>query len=297
MHIDVDHDYGVSLLLSRVLDEWQIILADLAPTWSKGLLCWRAYAKKTPLDVHEAGAVRRFFTTEMEEERRRWAVPKRLPKGTVCLPAPEFQGGSAEFRGANKDLCWVVCFCERVFLHRDQELAFGNWVTLQVLRNRIEGQDANKWARDFSLRVCEETQPWFASVRASEEYYAKNMMTPEGYGGAIGLDLYRYLPGIYCRTFFGKPFADFIGRERLLSAPAYATQAIGDGVLVELHERTEAWNTAEYRETERRVLDHIGRQYFFDRNNPDRPTVAPKFDVDTKPLDVEEFLKGITVVE
>lgn len=44
-----------------------------------------------------------------------------------------------------------------------------------------------------------------------------------------------------------------------------------------------AWETPECREAERRVLDHLGPQYFFSRDAPDRQTVAPPFEVPPPP--------------
>jgi len=37
------------------------------------------------------------------------------------------------------------------------------------------------------------------------------------------------------------------------------------------------WASPEYKAVERRVLDHIGPQYFFSKDQPNRKTTAPDF--------------------
>ena len=37
------------------------------------------------------------------------------------------------------------------------------------------------------------------------------------------------------------------------------------------------WDSPEYRQREHEVIDHLGRQYVFDRHNPERLTAAPDF--------------------
>ena len=110
-----------------------------------------------------------------------------------------------------------------------------------------------------------------------DESAGQNMLTTPQVSRAIGIDVSRHLPGLYWLNFFGQPYRDLLGRERLLAAPGCRTAEIDDGVLLELHEEPRAWHTDEYRQVQERVLDHLGRQHFFDRRHPDRETVAPDF--------------------
>ncbi len=66
--------------------------------------------------------------------------------------------------------------------------------------------------------------------------------------------------------FFGRPYVEEIGRERLLSAPAYRVEAIGEaGVAIQLTEdpfdalRFEA----PFLEARERVKHHLGEDLFF----------------------------------
>jgi hypothetical protein len=85
------------------------------------------------------------------------------------------------------------------------------------------------------------------------------------------------LQGLYWLNFFGAPYVDLIGRERLLSAPAYEVKAVGDGVLLVLDSDADAWQSEEYQRREQHVIEHLGKQYFFSRHDPERKTVAPDF--------------------
>lgn len=49
------------------------------------------------------------------------------------------------------------------------------------------------------------------------------------------------------------------------------------GVVVELYPSPGDWATASGRDAHERVLAHLGRQYFYDRNAPDQETSAPDF--------------------
>ena len=114
-----------------------------------------------------------------------------------------------------------------------------------------------------------------ADACMADEFNAKNAVTEDGGYAGIGRDLARYLPGVYWVNFYGQAYCDFTGRDRLLSAPAYATREVGGGVLVRLSERPQDWNTPEYKDRERRFLDHVGREHFFEREDPDKPTKSP----------------------
>jgi hypothetical protein len=89
--------------------------------------------------------------------------------------------------------------------------------------------------------------------------------------------LQKGLPGLYWLNYFGPQYVDLMGRESLLSAPAYDVKAAGDGVILALDESAEAWSTDAYRQREHVVIAHIGGQYFFSRFEPDRKLVAPQF--------------------
>jgi hypothetical protein len=100
---------------------------------------------------------------------------------------------------------------------------------------------------------------------------------------AIGIDVSNALPGLYWLNFFGRPYRDLIGRERLLGAPAYATAELDDGILLCVDADARDWDTPVHGEIERRILEHLGPQYFFSRRHPRRKGVAPDFGIPAAP--------------
>lgn len=94
---------------------------------------------------------------------------------------------------------------------------------------------------------------------------------------AIGANVNKAIPGLYWLNYFGGPYVDLIGRERLLSAPAHEVKPVGDGILIELDSSADAWQSETYVQREQAVINHLGTQYFFSRLHPDRQTTAPNF--------------------
>ncbi|MEE8584717.1 MAG: hypothetical protein V3T83_07690 [Acidobacteriota bacterium] len=99
-------------------------------------------------------------------------------------------------------------------------------------------------------------------------------MCLEGGSCAIGVNWGKAIPGIYWLNYFGSPFVRMFGMKRLLSTPAHQVRRVGEeGVLISLAEDPFSWDSPEYKERERLVLEHLGTQYFFNREEPDRETV------------------------
>jgi len=87
----------------------------------------------------------------------------------------------------------------------------------------------------------------------------------------------RALPGLYWINYLGPPYVELIGRQRLLAAPAWSVRALGDGVLVQTDEVPELWDSAGYRERERRIMHHLGPAHFFAKDQAQQRLLAPDF--------------------
>jgi hypothetical protein len=123
--------------------------------------------------------------------------------------------------------------------------------------------------------LCATVSPVFGHAELTSEYDAKNLSFDGQCLMAVGIDVSRALPGIYWRNFYGRSITERISRERLLTAPATEVREVDGGILLALAEDPTTWNTPEYRLLERQVLNHIGPQFFFSRDDPDRQTVPP----------------------
>lgn len=68
-----------------------------------------------------------------------------------------------------------------------------------------------------------------------------------------------------------------IGTERVFSTPCAEVHRVDRGVLLALGTDPKSWNTEEHKLVEARAREHLGQQYFFSKDNPDRQTVSPNF--------------------
>jgi hypothetical protein len=150
-------------------------------------------------------------------------------------------------------------------------------VTFQVRKAKVDGVDSIAWCHELFRALCEHLSPWHGIAQMLDEFYAKNISHEGGGTRAVGRDISRYLPGLYWLNFFGRPYRDFIGRERLLTAPAHEVKELDSGVLLSIHKDAKAWNTLAYQAKEEQILQHIGHEYFFSKSDPNRTTTAPDF--------------------
>lgn len=119
-----------------------------------------------------------------------------------------------------------------------------------------------------------------------EEYGVKNMTDSwigtdgrrEG-GRAHGTDRRKHLPGIYWANIFGPAYADFFGEEKLTSAPAYSIERRGHSWVMLITASPHEWSTTSSQQRADAVRRHLGADAFFDLQEPDRPTRAPRFEL------------------
>jgi len=231
------------------MDELQAVINDLLHDWSVELRA--AQFESTPVLV---GRTLRLFEC-------------------VQQVAPPTDGiGSAELAGSYEDLS--------MYLQHGQTTLppSNNQIAIEVYRrSSVEGQTVAEWAPRMFEALTIHLPVRYARACTNTEYAAKNMVDDEEGTWAIGADLLDAIPGIYWLNFFGPPYVDLIGRERLLSAPAHEVKTAGAGVLVALDSSPVAWKNADYRQRERDVVAHLGEQFFFSRFDPERKTIAPDF--------------------
>jgi len=93
-----------------------------------------------------------------------------------------------------------------------------------------------------------------------------------------GLDLREGLPGIYWANFFGPLYVEFFGREKFLSAPAYFKEELPDGGFLLLTAPSPLdYGRPEVRALEEALMDHLGRDAFFEKARPDKLCRVPQF--------------------
>ena len=96
--------------------------------------------------------------------------------------------------------------------------------------------------------------------------------------GRLGPTLERGLPGIYWANFFGPIYVDFFGREKFLTVPAYHKEELPDGGFLVLTAPSPLdYDRPEVRVLEEAILDHLGRDAFFEKAYPEKLCRVPHF--------------------
>jgi hypothetical protein len=99
-----------------------------------------------------------------------------------------------------------------------------------------------------------------------------------------GLWLESGLPGIYWANFFGPLYVAFFGREKFQSVPAYYKEELPDGgVLLLTAPSPLDYGRSQVHALEEAIIDHLGREAFFEKRSPQKPCRTPQF----------TFLQGI----
>lgn len=266
---------GESLFEGDGLATIERLLRREGPGWASDLHIYREGEEKPRRDIRD------FATDVRAVALERGELYEQLIKKYGPGPSPR-RTGTVELRGADDSLIVVLELDDYRFAPSAGWWLWGNAFTVQLCRRRIDGEPAVEFARRLAARACAELSPWYANGHLIEEWDRKNISREGGGMMAVGVDASRYLPGLYWMNFFGEPYCTLIGKERLLSAPAYETEELDVGVLLLLASDPEAWDTPEYKASESRVLKHLGDIYFFNAHEPQRETVAPDFGL--KPL-------------
>jgi hypothetical protein len=250
MHLWLDFYVGRPMFGAVQLDGLQSAINELLPQWS------------STLRATEGEASPRVATVDRQ---------LRLYDAVHRVAAPKRGVGLVELAGAYEGVAFFLIHCEHAL---PAEL---NHLAIEVYEPIVEGQPTCAWAREMFEALPRRLPIRHGNVRTREEYTAKNMIDDETGVRAIGPNLADGLKGLYWLNYFGPPYVELIGRERLLSAPAYEVKQVGDGILLALDESADAWQTLAYQRCERDVIEHVGKQFFFSRWEPDRELVAPDF--------------------
>ena len=107
-------------------------------------------------------------------------------------------------------------------------------------------------------------------------------------GGKItstgGLWLQDGLPGIYWANFFGLVYVRFFGEQKFHTLPAHHVQQLPDGGFLVLTAPTPLdYARPQVREHEERIIDHLGREAFFEKAHPEKECRVPQFTFEQAP--------------
>jgi hypothetical protein len=98
--------------------------------------------------------------------------------------------------------------------------------------------------------------------------------------GFATIELKKYIPNLAWGMFFGKPYVEMIGLEKLLIAPAFLVEQWNDGVYIQVTENIEDTfrNYEEFNKKRMQIKEYLGREYFFSPDLGKDDYRVPHFD-------------------
>jgi hypothetical protein len=238
------------VLSEAVLSGLEEFLRKTLPTWSSGLQVAVNVDSRTSIAV----------------------PPGSLGDVALKVAAPRNGLGSAVLRGSHRGI--------RVYLDSWEKTSPPelNMIAVEIGKVlTIEGSTPPDWAREFFTAMAAGLPLRYGNARLADEFGAKNMVDDASGLRAIGVKLTEGLPGLYWLNCFGPPYIELIGKEKLLSSPAYVVIEVSGKTVLALDESPLAWRTDDYRAREDAVLRHLGEVYFFLRDREGRKLKAPVF--------------------
>jgi hypothetical protein len=118
----------------------------------------------------------------------------------------------------------------------------------------------------------------YGYIANEDEFKDKNVYSvgPHTIRGGGRLD--QALPGIYWANFFGPRYVEWFGKEKFETSPAFYKEELEDRgwmILTRLKPIDMRGDSA--RQLERAIIAHLGENAFFDKSQPKRHTISPKF--------------------
>lgn len=273
-----EYDVNGELVFTRFLgdgedlDVLQELLVAAAPRWCSKLRVWKSSKEQIPID---AGDPQALAGTALGAAGERGETYRSLVDTQGRPPLERFVG-SVELRGAGPELVVVVSLDQLVVSPLGAKRDLGNTIALQVRRPTVEKMPGHVWLREVMEAWCEMLSPAWAAAQDPAEYWAK-VMSDEPPVRALGRDFASHLPGVFWLNFFGRPYLELLGEDRLLSVPGERVEKIDDGVMTVLSNDPWSWDSTAYTAREQQVRDHLGRELFFSKAEPDRVGVVPEW--------------------
>lgn len=252
-----------------VLEALQAVLVSKAPKWATDLYIRKSQKVRVPVDFQDPRGLHKAVLEACGERGPTYdALVLQYGRGDERLC------GSAELRGSKSGLVVVVSVDQKPFARTGGCLLLRNDIAIQARQRKIVGVEVSLWLRDVFIDLCRRTAPAWGSVYDDGEYWAK-VMTETPSVEAVGRDFSKFLPGLFWVNFFGKPYTELIGRNRIADTPAASVQDLDVGIVVQAYEDPLKWSELPARDSVTKALHHLGEEYFFHKENPDQRTCAP----------------------
>ena len=102
--------------------------------------------------------------------------------------------------------------------------------------------------------------------------------------GFVTVKLKKYIGNLAWGMFFGKPYVEMIGLEKLLKSPAFLVEQWHDGVYIQVTDNIEDTflNYEEFDQKRTRIKEYLGPQYFFNPYFGKNDYKVPNFNFSTR---------------
>lgn len=185
----------------------------------------------------------------------------------------ETQLGLAEFEFSSSNLAMIINYNDLSFVPSAGRWLWGNSITFQLITDSTEGVLSSGVCEKLFLSACERFQPSYARICDQKEYEVKNMLDSPSIM-AVGVDISRYLPGLYWGNYFGVKYKQLLVGDKLLNCGAQRSFALGQGIAMFLSEKINTWSLPEYQNIEAKVLKCVGKEYFFGKSDRLMPSIG-----------------------
>lgn len=275
-YLEFEVHFATDLVSSDVIDALQAALVTISPKFCARLrvLEYERDRDAVSVDALEAGAL---HDAVVSKGVHRGALYDQL---SAASPPPEHprRFGSVFVRGSAPKTFLGIRFDEYAPARPSGEKwLFSNTVSGEIGAARVGGVPQVEWVSQLMIALGEHPELLWGAACDHDEFWKRNIHDDARGMWALGRDMSRSLPGLYWLNLFGPSYRRLIGDERLHNAPAVDTRLVGRSMAFTLYDGPQDWTTTDGVRRHHDVLEHVGRQFFFDREAPDAKTVAPDF--------------------
>ena len=267
--------FGENLATSDHLDALQLVLARRFPKFGAGLLVLEYETDREGLSVRlgDPGELRK---TVLDKGGRRGPMFDQLEKQNGQT-AYERRFGEALIRTDTPSTFLTVRFDEYApGMPSGDKWLFSNSIGGWTSRSSVAGHDRAEFIGELFNELAGLPSLLWGGAFMNSEFRERNLHDDHDGVWAVGRDIRRSLPGLYWMNAFGSPYIETIGADRLRRGGATALPA-SSNLVIKLYDAPEDWNTESARQNYRSILDRLGQEHFYDRDNPASDTVAPDF--------------------
>lgn len=273
-YLSFEVHFSVKLVASDVLDGLQDALASLSPGFCADL---RVMSYERDREVRRVAPGLPLRQAVAEKGLQRGETYRSLVQDSGP-PSHGREFGDAIVRGSAPRTNLYIRFDDLTpAMPIGQNWLFSNSISGQVGPTKVCGIPRTTFVFELVTVLGSMRDALWGAAHDDSEFRSRNLYDEPDGMRALGRDIRRSLPGLYWLNLFGQPYRRLIGDSTLATTPAADVHDLGVALLIRLWEKPEDWGADLAIDRRRRALEHLGPQYFFDREQPNRATTAPDF--------------------